>query len=110
MTNRSLLLAGALALASFSIASAKSYDIMLTEPALAGSVQLKAGEYHVKVEGNSAVFTNVETAQKFTAPVKVEKAGKKYEQTAVETNASSGTEKVQAIELGGSDERIEFGD
>ena len=110
MTNRSLLLAGALALASFSIASAKSYDIMLTEPAQAGPVQLKAGEYHVKVEGANAVFTNVETAQKFTAPVKVEKTGKKYEQTAVETNASNGTDKVEAIELGGSDMRLDFGD
>lgn len=110
MTNRSLLLAGALALASFSIASAKSYDIMLTEPAQAGALQLKAGEYHVKVEGANAVFTSVDTSKKFTAPVKVEKTGKKYDQTAVETNTANGTEKVQAIELGGSDTRLDFGD
>jgi len=110
MTNRSLLLAGALALASFSIASAKSYDIMLTEPALAGSLHLKAGEYHVKVEGATAVFTSVDTAEKYTAPVKIEKTGKKFDQTAVETNTTNGTDKVQSIELGGSETRLDFGD
>lgn len=108
MTNRSLLMAGALALAGLSIASAKSYDIMLTEPAQAGHLQLKAGEYHVKLVGTNAVFTSADTSKKFTAPVKIVKEARKYDQTAVETNTANGTDKVQAIELGGSHTRLDF--
>ena len=37
MTGKSLLIAGALTLASLGIASAKSYDIFLTAPAKAGA-------------------------------------------------------------------------
>ena len=68
MTTKSLLFIGTLALAS--IASAKSYDIVLSAPAKAGAVQLSAGEYSLKVQGSNAVFTNVDTGKSFTAPVK----------------------------------------
>jgi hypothetical protein len=110
MTKKSLILTGALALSSLSIAGAKTYDITLSSPAKAGNVELGAGEYKVKVEGSNAVFMNVHTAQKFTAPVKIENTGKKHDYTAVESNKQNGTENIKAIELGGSDETLEFGD
>ncbi len=108
MKSRSLLLIGTLALAS--LASAKSYDIVLSEPSMAGSVTLKPGTYRLKVEGNSAVFTNTEDGKKFTAPVKIEDNGTKHEQTSVESDTSTGVTKVKSIELGGSHETLEFGD
>ncbi len=107
MKNR-LFLVGALTLASFTLASAKTYDIILTEPSTAGNVQLAAGEYHLKVEGANAVFTNLDNNKKFTVPVKVQNVEKKYDQTAVETNDSNGSSKVESIELGGSTNKLGF--
>ncbi len=108
MTTKSLLLIGTLALAG--IASAKSYDIVLSNPAKAGSVQLAAGEYSLKLQGNNAIFTNVETGKTFTAPVKVQNATKKFSNTAVDTNNKNGSEQINAIELGGSTTKLEMGE
>jgi len=108
MTTKSLLLIGTLALAG--IASAKSYDIVLSAPAKAGSVQLAAGEYSLKLKGATAVFTNVESGKSFTAAVKVEDAGKKFDQTAVDSNSQNGSEQITAIELGGSSTKLEIGE
>jgi hypothetical protein len=108
MTTKSLLLIGTLALAG--IASAKSYDIVLSSPTKAGSVQLAAGEYSLKVEGSNAVFTNVETGKKFTTAVKSEDAGKKFNATAVDTDSKNGSDQITAIELGGSSTKLEMGE
>jgi hypothetical protein len=104
MNVKSLFVIGTLALAG--IATAKSYDIALSAPEKAGSVQLAAGEYSLKVQGNNAVFTNVETGQKVVATVKVQDAGKKFGQTAVDTTGDH----ITAIELGGSNKKLEMGD
>jgi hypothetical protein len=108
MTTKSLLLIGTLALAG--IASAKSYDIILSASAKAGSVQLAAGEYSLKVQGSNAVFTNVETGKSFTTAVKSEDAGKKFEQTAVDTTSNNGSDQITVIELGGSSTKLELGE
>lgn len=102
------LLIGALTLASFSMAFAKTYDIVLSNSAKVGSVELKAGEYKVKMEGSNAVFTNVQTSEKFTAPAKLENTGKKHDYTAVQSTTQNGTDHIQAIELGGSQDTLEF--
>jgi len=108
MNTKSLLFIGTLALAG--IASAKSYDIILSAPAKAGSVQLAAGEYSLTVKGTNAVFTNVETGKSFTAAVKLEDAGKKFHTTAVDSNTENGADQITAIELGGSTTKLELGE
>ena len=108
MTTKSLLLIGTLALAS--IASAKSYDITLTAPAKAGSLQLAAGEYSVNVLGSVAVFTSAETGKKFIAVVKSEDAGKRFDATAVDCNSKDGAEHITSVELGGSSTKLELGE
>src|SRR5580692_7894962 len=100
MTMKSLLLIGTLALAG--IASAKSYDITLSAPAKAGSLQLAAGAYSVNVLGSIAVFTSLETGKKFIAAVKAEDAGTKFDATAVDCFTKNGAEHITAVELGGS--------
>jgi len=107
MKNR-LLVVGALALASLSLASAKTYDIILTQPSKAGTVQLAAGEYHLKVEGSNAIFTNLDSNKRFTVPVKVENSEKKFDQTAVDSHESNGSATVDSIELGGSTTKLGF--
>ncbi len=106
---KSLILTGAVALFSI-IASAKSYDIALSNPTYAGNVQLKAGEYNVKVKGNTATFTSQDTFKTFTAPVKIEQAPSKFSQTAVDTSKQDGSDHIQRIQLGGSSTQLDFGE
>jgi hypothetical protein len=108
MTTKSLLLIGTLALAG--IASAKTYDLTLAAPANAGSVQMAAGAYSVKVMGGFAFFTNVNTGKKFIAPVTVEDAGKMFDTTAVDRNTKDGEDRITGIELGGSSTKLELGE
>ena len=105
---KSILLIATLALAG--IANAKSYDIMLSEPVKAGSVQLAAGSYSLKLKGNNAVFTNVQTGKSFTTAVKVEDAGMKFDRTAVTCDNKNGDSRMTSVELGGSSVRLELGD
>jgi hypothetical protein len=106
MTIKSLLLIGTLALAG--IASAKTYDMTLSKPTKAGSLQLTAGKYSVNVLGNIAVFTNVETGRKFIAAVKAEDAGKKFDATAVDCSTKGGADHITSVELGGSNTKLEL--
>ena len=108
MTMRSLLVAGALTVASLSLASAKTYDISISDPALVGTLRLQPGQYKVALKGSQAIFTNEQDDKKFTAPVKVESVNKKYVYTAVETNREKDGEHVQFIDLGGSKTRLQF--
>jgi hypothetical protein len=109
MSGKSLLMVGALAVASLNIASAKSYEIVLNGPAKAGATELKAGEYKIKIEGSQAVFTDEESAKSFTIPVQVENGGRKFRYTSVETTDQDGIERIHAIELGGSTTRVTLG-
>ncbi len=110
MSPKSVLIVGALTLSSLGIASAKSYDIVLDQPAKAGATELKAGEYKVKVEGSQAVFTDARDGKSsYTVPVKVENSDKKFQNTSVETSTAGGTDNIQAIDLGGSNTRLRVG-
>ena len=108
MTKRSLLLLGVLAMLSLPIASAKSYTISFTGPTVAGSAQLPAGEYTLKVEGSNAVFTNVNNDKSVTAPVKIENVDKKYDVTSVETIDRGDARHITDIQLGGSTIKLDF--
>jgi hypothetical protein len=109
MTAKSLFIVGALAFSSLGIASAKSYDIILSAPAMAGSTQLKPGDYKLKVEGAQAVFTDTETAKSFSVPVTVENSDKKFNNTLVESANQDGMDQIHAIDLGGSNTRLRLG-
>jgi hypothetical protein len=112
MTSKSLLRIasiGALGLASIGFASAKSYDVTLSAPAMAGNIELKPGVYKLKVEGSQAVFTDVQSAKTFTAQVKIETSAQKFGETALETTSGGEMDHIQAIDLGGSNTKLEFG-
>jgi hypothetical protein len=108
MTAKSLLIVGALGLASIGIASAKSYDFTLSAPAMAGNTELKPGAYKVKVEGSQAVFTDVQTSKTWTASVKIENGGQKFGETVVETTQQGDMAHIDSIDLGGSNTKLEF--
>jgi hypothetical protein len=109
MQMKSVFITAAFALATLSIASAKSYDITLGVPAMAGNTELKAGQYKLKVDGNQAVFTNAEDAKSFTTPVRIENSDRKFDQTAIQSRNQNGTDSIREIDLGGSTTKLEFG-
>ena len=102
------MLAAVLCLSSVGLVQAKSHHITLSEPTMAGSTLLPAGNYKVTLEGTNAVLLNVDKDKTYTAPVKVESEAKKFDQTAVLTSSASGESRIQAIELGGSNEKLQF--
>jgi hypothetical protein len=106
MNAKSLLIVGALTLASIGVASAKSYDVVLSAPAMAGTTELKPGEYKVKLQGSEAVFTDQQSSKSFSIPVKVENGNKKFGYTSIESTNHGGMDTIQAIELADSNTRL----
>ncbi len=106
MTVRTFLIVSALTLASVGLALAKSYDIQLLAPAKAGSVELKPGEYKLKIEGSQAVFTDVRSGKSFSVPVKIENSDKRFTGTQMETVTQNGVDAIQVIDLGDSHTRL----
>jgi hypothetical protein len=100
---------GTLGLASLGIANAKSYDITLSDPAMAGSTQLKPGEYKLKVEGSQAIFTDVQSSKSRTAAVKARKSNRKFDETTVESTHQGDMAHIDSIGLAGSNTTLEFG-
>jgi len=109
MTIKSLLITSVLALSIAGIASAKSYYFTLTGPAVAGTNQLKPGEYEVKLQGSQVVLTDEAHGKSITVPVTVEQNAKKFDDTQVETTTKNGTDNIHSISLGGSTTRIVLG-
>src|SRR3984885_1794361 len=108
MNAKSLLIVGALTLASIGVASAKSYDVVLIEPAMAGTTELKPGEYKVKVQGSEAVFTD-QNSKSFSVPVKIENGSKKFGYTSIESTNNGGMDTIKAIDLADSTTRLTVG-
>lgn len=105
---KSFVLAGVLALSTLSLASAKTYEITLAGPTKAGNVQLKAGQYLLKVNGNNATFVTVDGGKNVTTSVKVVTGEKKFETTVVDASKEGDTSVIKDIELGGSKTKLEF--
>jgi hypothetical protein len=105
---KKLLAISALALSSLTILSAKTYEIIFTAPTKAGSVQLKPGQYKLKVEGSSATFTDENSAKSFTTPVKVENSDTKFDDTKVQSTKDGDVDRLEEIDLGGSKTKLGF--
>jgi hypothetical protein len=106
MSVRSLIIVSTLALSS--VVLAKSYDITIIATVKAGDVELKPGQYKLKIENGQAVFTDSHD-KSVTVPAKVENAEKKFNSTRVETASHDGTDTIQAIDIGDSNTRVKLG-
>lgn len=108
MTKKSLFLVAFVSVCSLALAGTKSYAVVFDHPAAVGTVQLAPGEYKLTVESSTATFTDVRTKKSVSAPVKVETANRKFAGTAVDAVTEGKTERVLAIQLGGSTTKLEF--
>jgi hypothetical protein len=107
MTRRSIFVVCALALLTVGIACAQSgYLIGLAKPAMAGSHQLKPGEYGVKVKGPAEVIITGQDGKSYSIPVKTEQSATKYKGTSAEIGNVGGKDTIIAIDLGGSNTRL----
>lgn len=109
MTNKFPLWFGALALSTLALAGTRSYDVVISAPAKAGSVQLAPGTYKLKVEGSNAIFTGEQSRESVTVPVKVENSDTKHNATALDSTKQGDIQQITSIELGGSKIKLEFG-
>lgn len=82
---------------------AKSYEVQLTEPAKAGKLELKPGQYTLTIEGDQATFRDVHR-KSFTTAVKTENGSVKFK----DTNVNYTGDHIKAIQLGGSTMTVEF--
>lgn len=108
MKKKALFVLALLAFSALCLA-AKSYEITLSAPTKAGSVELNAGQYRVKVDGANAVFTSSKNSKTFTTPVKVQTGEKKFEGTRVDTVTENGARAIKEIQLGGTTTTLQFG-
>lgn len=96
-----------LALLGVSLASAKTYTFAVADSVQAGKVQLKPGEYSLKLEGSQVVLMDA-NGHRIDATAKVEAADRKFDQTSVFTSKADGANRIRSIELGGSKNRVVF--
>ena len=97
------------ALMSVVLASAKTYTFTISEPATAGSAQLKPGEYKLKLDGTQVVLID-NGGKQIDTTAKVETADRKFNQTSISISTADGSNRIISIELGGSTNRVVFED
>lgn len=105
---KTIVLAAALGLASMTIASAKSYNMVLATPATAGTLQLPAGSYKVNVNSRFAMFTNLENNKSVMVLYRLDSSNAVYDHTAVDLKNEGGAQRIESIELENSGNRLEF--
>ncbi len=96
-----------LALVAVSLACAKSYTILVSEPTQAGSAQLKPGEYTVKVDGMQVILKD-SSGNRIDVAATVEPADQKFSYTAVVISRPDGKSRIEAVNLGGSKNKVVF--
>lgn len=105
---KSLILAAALGLASMTVASAKTFNMVLSETAVAGSTQLAAGTYTVNVTPRYAMFTNTDTSKSVMVLYRLDSTNANYEHTAIDLKNEGGAKHIESIELESTGTKLEF--
>ena len=109
MTNtRRVFISAVLALSSFAVAYAKSYDFALGATTAAGSVQLPAGTYTLDLKDNKATLKNADSGKTYVIDVTVASGAKKFSGTRANTKQEGGTEHLKTIDLAGSTNSVVF--
>jgi len=108
MTMKNVILAAALALASMTLASAETYNVALHASTKVGNTELVAGTYTLKLNGPVAVFTNVETGRRKMVLVHSTQSNIDYTRTAIELVDQNGSQRMEAIEIEETNNKLEF--
>ena len=88
------------------IASAKTYNVTLSEPYTVGGTQLRAGDYKLVVSGSGAALED--ERGRIQASGTLENETRKFDDTAVVSTNANGTAQLHVIELGGTRLQVDF--
>ena len=96
-----------LLVAGLAVASTRSYTVNLFQPSMVGTTELKAGEY--KIEVNDQTATIRQGKVKTESQVKVEEGDTKFDSTVVRyVNSADGKVRIQEIRIGGTKTKLLF--
>jgi hypothetical protein len=96
-----------LALVGVSLAGAKTFTFSISEPMQAGQAHLKPGAYSLKVDGMRVLLMD-KSGRQIDAGAKIETTDRKFNQTAVSTSKTDGANRLESIQLGGSNYKVTF--
>jgi hypothetical protein len=85
----------------------KTYTFIIGNKTDAGSVELKPGEYHLKLDGSQVVVTDQDGKQ-LNVTATVETSDHKFDMTSTLCSTGEGTNRLVSIELGGSTYKVVF--
>ncbi|MGA3040351.1 MAG: hypothetical protein ABSF54_06110 [Bryobacteraceae bacterium] len=91
-------------LAGVAFAGSNSFTLTLSEPTMIGGTELKAGEYKCVLQDQKIVLKHGH--QTTEAAVKVETGQSKYSITTVTYANAGGKNKVEEIQLGGTNMKL----
>ena len=96
-------------LAAGAYARPKSYSVSMPEKIDVGSVALKPGNYHLRLDGSTAIFLNDDSKEVAKAPVTVTNADRKFAHTEVlYSRKADNTEQLTGVDLGGTRMKLQF--
>ena len=86
--------------------SGKTYTFTISEKAAAGAVQLKPGEYHLKLDGTQVML--IKDGKQIETTATVESGDRKFDATAIVSSSADGSNRILSIQLGGSNNKVVF--
>ena len=95
------------ALLCVSVVSAKTYSFAVSLTVQAGYTQLKPGDYSLKVDGTQVVLKD-NAGNQIDIVATLETADRKFDETAVFISKADGRNRIQWIQIGGSNTKVVF--
>ena len=107
-TIKTVIFAAALGLASLTFAATKTYNVVLSTPTQVGNTTLAAGSYKLNLDGHVATFSNLETGARQMVLVHFTDSDVNYQHTALDLIHQNGAQRMEAIELEDTNNKVEF--
>ena len=86
---------------------AKTYTFVINDKVVAGTTELRPGEYYVRLNGSEVLVTD-QDGEQLAVTAKIETAEHKFELTSLHCSMDGGTNRLLSIELGGSTYKLVF--
>jgi hypothetical protein len=108
MSVKSLLMTGALALASVPLVYGASFEVVFATPVQVDNSILAPGAYRVQAKHGGAEFTNVNTGTIYNLPATVEHLTTKNHSENVVMSYRNGMARLHSVQVGGHATNLQF--
>ncbi len=95
-----------LTLAVAAFAASNTFHVTFDSAAWIGTFEVKPGNYKIQIEGDKAILKSGKNV--IEVPAKLESAEHKFQTNSVVINTIDHKQKVEEIQIGGTNERIVF--